>query len=191
MQTNDAKETEKAKENSGDNTKNEEFESAEVLLEITKAEYQNELSRTSVLDTKVGITLPIIATYFFLVLQFDSIKDIFSVRPDTENIAALVFSVCGPLVYLATIICAAIALLELFRAITTQSYRTIEPRSFNDKEKMSYPKNVFSAIMVTFYIRALDHNRSINDARASMYKNGWSVALVSLFLFVCYVALIH
>lgn len=191
MPTDNVKEAENALENSSNNMENEEFQSAEILLEITKAEYQNELGRTSVLDTKVGITLPIIATYFFLVLQFDSIKDIFSASPDTENIATLFFSVCGPLIYLATIICATIALIDLFRAITTQSYRTIEPRSFNDKEKMSYPKNVFSAIMVTFYIKALDHNRSINDARASMYKNGWSVALVSLFLFVCYVAFIH
>ena len=46
------------------------FQSSEILFEIVKSEYQNEFNRTSVIDTKVGITLPIIATYFFLVLQF-------------------------------------------------------------------------------------------------------------------------
>lgn len=43
----------------------EEFlQSGEVLLEIAKSEYQNEFNRSSVLDTKIGIALPIIATYF-------------------------------------------------------------------------------------------------------------------------------
>ena len=49
----------------------EEFlQSGEVLLEIAKSEYQNEFNRSSVLDTKIGIALPIIATYFFLILQY-------------------------------------------------------------------------------------------------------------------------
>ena len=45
------------------------LQSGEVLLEITKSEYQNEFNRASVLDTKIGITLPVIATYFFLLLS--------------------------------------------------------------------------------------------------------------------------
>lgn len=44
---------------------NGDFQSSEILFEIVKSEYQNEFNRTSVIDTKVGITLPIIATYFF------------------------------------------------------------------------------------------------------------------------------
>lgn len=54
---------------------NEDFQSSEILLEMARAEYQNEFSRTSVIDTKVGITLPIVVTYFFLVLQFESIRE--------------------------------------------------------------------------------------------------------------------
>lgn len=34
----------------------EDFQSSEILLEIAREEYQNEFSRTSVIDTKVGIT---------------------------------------------------------------------------------------------------------------------------------------
>lgn len=65
---------------------NGDFQSSEILFEIVKSEYQNEFNRTSVIDTKVGITLPIIATYFFLVLQFKSIKQIFWVKyPKCRN----------------------------------------------------------------------------------------------------------
>ena len=99
------------------------------------------------------------------------------------------FSICNPLIYIATIVCAAIALIYLFRAIITQSYQTVDPRSFNDKEKMSHPKEVFSAVMVTYYIRALEHNLFTNDKRVRLYKRGWIFAMISLGLFVCYICL--
>ena len=51
-----------------------EFVSAPELLEIARAEYQNEITRTSTIDTKAGIMTPIVATYFFLVLQHTDIK---------------------------------------------------------------------------------------------------------------------
>ena len=53
------------------------LQSGEVLLDIARSEYQNEFNRTSVLDTKIGITLPIVATYFFLIIQFESIREVF------------------------------------------------------------------------------------------------------------------
>lgn len=168
---------------------NEKFQSSEILLEIAKSEYQNEVSRTSVIDTKVGITLPIIATYFFLVIQFDSVKNVFQTEPNIQNIATILFSVGCPLIYIAAIICAGIALIYLFWVIITQPYKKIDPRCFNDKEKMSYSKNDFSAVMVTYYIRALDHNYSVNNTRVTLYKRGWIFAMISLGLFVCYIFL--
>ena len=41
------------------------FQSASVIYEIAKDEYQQEINRTSILDTKIGIMLPIVSTYFF------------------------------------------------------------------------------------------------------------------------------
>lgn len=168
---------------------NPDFQSGEILLDITRSEYQNEFSRTSVIDSKVGITLPVIATYFFLVLQFDSIKSIFASKPDTRNAVTALISVCSPLVYIAAIIFAGTALVYLFRAIMSQSYMLVEPCFFNDKEKMSKPREVFSAVMVTYYIRALEYNREKNNARIVLYKRGWLFTMVSLGLFVCYIFL--
>ena len=79
---------------------NGDFQSSEILFEIVKSEYQNEFNRTSVIDTKVGITLPIIATYFFLVLQFKSIKQIFTTGVNIQNVATTLFSICNPLIYM-------------------------------------------------------------------------------------------
>lgn len=77
----------------------EEFlQSGEVLLEIAKSEYQNEFNRSSVLDTKIGIALPIIATYFFLILQYKSVRQLFITNPDCTNIMTLILSVCIPII---------------------------------------------------------------------------------------------
>lgn len=164
----------------------EEYESSEILLEIAKAEYQNEFSRTSIIDTKVGITLPIIATYFFLVLQFESVKSIFMEQLNTRNAAVLLYSLCNPFIYVAAIICAGVSLIFLFRAIITQSYQKIDPACFNEKEKMSQPQKVFSAIMVTYFIQALEYNTEVNNIRVALYKKGLIFAIISLGLFVIY-----
>lgn len=170
---------------------NDEFlQSGQALLEITKSEYQNEFNRTSVLDTKIGITLPIIATYFFLVLQFDNLKILFLSKIDCTSVTTALSSVGKPLIFGATIISASIALIYLFRAIITHSYRTIDPRYFNNSNTMSQPAHIFSGVMVTYYIKAIDHNRSTNDKRVLLYRRGWISTMVSLSLFVAYILLL-
>lgn len=163
-----------------------EYESSEILLEIAKDEYKNELNRTSVIDTKVGIALPTVATYFFMVLKSESVKSIFLKLRDMRNAAALLYSLCNLFIYVAAIICAGASLFSLFCAIITQSYQKIDPVYFNEKEKMSQPQKVFSAIMVTYFIKALEHNTEVNDNRVVLYKKGVIFAIISLGFFVIY-----
>lgn len=162
------------------------LQSGEVLLEIAKSEYQNEFSRSSVLDTKIGIALPIIATYFFLILQYKNFKQLFLVALDFTNVLTVIGCVFGPIIFVAAITSAAIALIYLFRAIVTHSYQKIEPSYFNTKDKMSMPPCVFSGVMVTYYIKASKYNRATNDKRVALYKRGWTLAMISLGLFVVY-----
>lgn len=170
---------------------NDEFlQSGQALLEIAKSEYQNEFNRTSVLDTKIGIALPIIATYFFLVLQFDNIKTLLLSQIECASVATILLFVSKPLIFLATILSASLALIYMFRAIITHSYRTIDPKYFNDRNAMSQPIHIFSGVMVTYYIKAIDHNHSTNDKRVCLYRRGWISTMVSLSLFVLYILLI-
>lgn len=168
---------------------NEDFQSSEILLEIARAEYQNEFSRTSVIDTKVGITLPIVVTYFFLVLQFESIREKFTTQLDTQNAATLLYSLLCPCIYIAAIICAGVALIYLFRAIITHTYKKVNLKCFNDKKTMSHSRNVFAAVMVTCFIQALEHNSLANNVRVALYRRGLSFAIVSLGFFVFYIFL--
>ncbi len=165
----------------------EDFQSSEILLEIAREEYQNEFSRTSVIDTKVGITLPIVATYFFLVLQYESVRSIFAAQIDTRNVTSLLYSVLCPFIYIAAVLCAGVALIFLFRAIITQTYKKVDLKWFNDKKTMSLPREYFSAAMVTYFIQALEHNSSTNSIRVRLYKRGLIFALISLGFFVAYI----
>lgn len=165
------------------------LQSGEVLLDIARSEYQNEFNRTSVLDTKIGITLPIVATYFFLIIQFESIRKVFLCEVNSKNILTVIWSVCTPLFFLSAIIVGAISLLLLLYVITTHSYQTIDPSCFNCNDKMSLPPKIFSGVMVTYYIRATTHNRETNDKRVTLYQRGWITAIISLALFVIYIFL--
>ena len=166
-----------------------EFQSAEKLLEVVRLEYQNEINRTSIIDTKTGITLPIVATYFFLVLQFRSIRDIFGVELKVKTTAELFYELGIPVIYICSIVCALFSLVWLFRVVISSPYEMIDPVPFNDKKTMSQPENIFAAAMVTYYIRALEKNHSVNDRRVILYKQGWTYAIISLSTFFAYVIL--
>lgn len=51
-------------------------ESIQLLLDATKNEYDNERNRTSVIDNKASISLPIISAYFLAVAQINNYKSI-------------------------------------------------------------------------------------------------------------------
>ena len=165
------------------------LQSGEVLFDIAKSEYQNELNRTSVIDTKIGVTLPIVATYFFILIQFESIRELFLCEPNCKNVLTTIKSIFTPLLFISAIIVGTISLVLLLCVITTHSYTTIDPSCFNSNEKMSLPPNVFSGVMVTYYIRATTYNRQTNDKRVKLYRRGWIAAMISLGLFVVYIFL--
>lgn len=164
---------------------------APVLLEIARAEYQNERTRTSTIDAKTGITLPIIATYFFLVLQYTDIKKEFLSPIDMQNIAAVLYSVLPPLCYLASLVFSAISLLYLFRTITMQEYEAINPEHFRQTEMLEETKERFSAAIIRPFIESTNKNHEVNSRRCRFYVLGWRYALISLAIFIVYVFLKH
>lgn len=52
-------------------------ESVELLLKTSKSEYENEHNRTSIIDSKTNISLPIISAFFLALIQLNDYKAIF------------------------------------------------------------------------------------------------------------------
>ena len=61
------------------------YESSELFLSMAQTEYQNEIDRAAALDSKVGISLPVIATYFFLIIQETDIGSLWNFAPGAKN----------------------------------------------------------------------------------------------------------
>lgn len=165
------------------------FESGENFLEVAKLEYQNEFDRTKVIDSKIAIALPIIATYFFFSVQLSNVKELISAPITSNTLIGATVEVCIPFSYIAALVCAFISLLFMFRSISTHLYQTVDPKQFNTAEQMSLPKKEFSAAFATIYIKALEANRLENDKRVQNYKRGWFLSLISLTCFVIHMVL--
>ena len=55
-------------------------QAVEVLLSTAKSEYENEHNRTSVIDSKTSIALPIVSAYFLALAPMNDFKSIFDVK---------------------------------------------------------------------------------------------------------------
>ena len=160
------------------------YESSEMFLEVARLEYQNELDRTKVIDSKIAVAFPIIATYFFLAVQFSDLKKLVSAPIVSKSLLGATLGITIPFSYIAALF---LASLFMFKAISTHSYQTVDPKQFNTAEQMSLPKEQFAAAFSTIYIRALEANSSQNNVRAKHYMRGWRLALISLSCFVIHV----
>lgn len=168
-----------------------EFQAGPLFLDIVRAEYQNEKQRTSTIDSKVGITLPIVATYFFLVLQYTDVKKIFQNPVEIETVASVLYSVLPPILYLTTLVFAGFALFFLFRVISMHTYAIVNIQYYNTPETIDRSPERFSAGIVDDFIEATMESSETNDLRTKLYKRGWRYALISLAFFVLYIFFNH
>ena len=168
-----------------------EFQAGPLFLDIVRAEYQNEKQRTSTIDSKVGITLPIVATYFFLVLQYTDIKKIFQNPVEIESVASVLYSVLPPILYLTTLVFAGFALFFLFRVISMHTYATVNIQYYNTPETIDRSPERFAAGIVDIFVEATMESSETNDLHTKLYKRGWRYALISLAFFVLYIFFNH
>ena len=161
--------------------------SGEKFLAVAQSEYQNELNRTTIIDNKLSIALPIVSAYFFLVIQHSNIRKLFSAEVDTSTVGAMLSNLILPISFVLAIILSAVALVLMVCVVGTHSYEHIDTKQFNTAEQISLEPNQFSAALSTVYIRATYTNRKQNDIRVKEYKWGWICTAFSLGCFLIHV----
>lgn len=166
-----------------------EFPAGPVLLDIARAEYAHEIDRATKIDGKVGVTLPIVATYFFLVLQDGTIQEKMRSPVSGETFLAALGSMLPQLIYIATLVLAALSIYFLFCAIKSNEYQKINAGEFWDLDDMSMSKAEFSLYMVDVFAEVINQNMPVNDRRIAWYERGWKLALISLGVYVVYIIL--
>ena len=152
--------------------------SIEIELEVSKSEYDNERERTSKIDNKTNIALPVIAGLFLFIAPLNNYKEIFGVAVNSFKdiiIPGTVF-----LSYTTALVFSLISSLFMIRVIFTKEYRQVNPRTLYKESYLSKHSAVISIDLIKAYIETTEINKDINDKRVRFYKKGWIFAIVSI-----------
>ena len=159
------------------------YESSEIFLSMVQTEYQNEIDRSAALDSKVGISIPVISTYFFLIVQETDIQNLWNF---TLNAEISVLQIIVSLLYSVAIVTAIISLILMILSIMTRNYKKVAVKEFDNAKEMSRSKEHIAAIIATYYVLAIEWNTSQNNKKAQEYCWGWLFGIISLVDFSLY-----
>lgn len=161
------------------------LESVELLLETAKSEYESEHNRTTIIDTKIGISLPIISAYFIALAQMNNYKAIFafSVSSFWDIIIPSILFVS----YTSSLILSLISVLLMVSVIITREYNTLKPIDLYDEDYLKNDRLFLCVELLSLYIQATVKNKSQNNKRIPLYRKSWALSIVSILLFVVFV----
>ncbi|GEM_PF-1127098 len=160
------------------------YPSATLALDVARSEYENEINRSSILDSKTNTVISLGAVLFVAIAQIIDIKKILAFQITKFADAIL------PSFMFITIVCSIIfifiALILFLRVIFTQPYAKIDSNYLYDIEKWKVAIDRSAIATSYLYIQATIFNRSINDKRVSQYRKGVICLVTSVAFFVIY-----
>lgn len=159
-------------------------QSVELLLSTAKDEYNNEQNRTSIIDTKANIALPIISTFFLALVQMNDYKSILELPSETFVkflIPALLF-----LSYSASLVLCVISVIFLAKVIHMRGYITLSIRDLYDEDFLKNCPTAYAIQIIRLYCESSEYNKEQNDLRAKWYNLGWRLVLFAVSCFVLY-----
>ncbi len=162
----------------------EKYPSGQILLEISKSEYENEKNRTSIIDSKTNITITLLSVLFVAITQILNLKKIFEF--EIKNFADAVLPAVLFVTIMGSIIIALISLICFLKVIFTKTYFTVDSQYFYDVEKLKYEPTMYAIAVSQFYIEATNTNKAANDKRIREYKCGMILLIVSIVLYAVY-----
>lgn len=170
---------------SQDNSTDFNEQSVGLLLDTAKAEYDNEHNRTTIIDSKTNISLPIISAFFLAFVQLNDYKTIFGLPTNTFVQwllpATLFFS------YTIALILGLISVFLMTRVILTKEYKTIKIQDLYDENYLKESSLFLSIKIINLYCESTVHNKGQNDQRVKWYKSSWILMFISLILYLIYI----
>lgn len=159
--------------------------SVSLLLSTAKSEYDNEHNRTSVIDSKTNISLPIITAFFLALVQLNDYKYIFRLPTNTFFHwllpATLFFS------YTCALVLGAVSVYFMTRVIFAHNYKTLKTRDLYDIDFLKSPALNFSIQLIKLYCECSEFNKTQNDKRIRLYKYSWIIMFITLCLYLVYI----
>lgn len=162
-------------------------ESIELLRSAAQNEYSNEHERTTTMDSKAGIALPIISAYFLALAQMNDYKSI-SYIPLT-NFLSVFLPAMIIISYTAALILAFVAVIWMTRVVFTREYATLNLQNLYTDDYIKNDSIVLSIKFLELYFAAIEHNRGENNTRVKLYQHSWVFTFISVICFVVYIIL--
>lgn len=156
-----------------------------LLLDTAKSEYESEHNRTTIIDSKISISLPIISAYFFALAQLNDYKTILNIK--TESFCDFIYPAFLFVVYTASLALALVSVIKMVYVIATRQYQTIKPSDLYSENFLKNEPEIISIQLIMLYIEATEENREINSQRIPLYRRGWICATLSIILYVAYI----
>lgn len=157
----------------------------DLLLSTAKSEYENEHNRTSIIDSKTNISLPIISAFFLAFVQLNDYKTIFELSTNTfaEWLlpATLFFS------YTCALVLGLISVFLMTRVILTKEYKTIKIHDLYDEDYLKEISVFLSIKLINLYCESTLHNKIQNDQRVKWYRHSWILMFITLILYLIYI----
>lgn len=161
--------------------------SLNLLLEAAHDEYDRELARSSTIDSKAGIALPILATYSLSLAQMSDYASILDAQ--IADFTSLLLPLSIFLSYTTTLLASLLASIWMARAVIARPYERINPIDLYDVNYLHKEKRILSLALTALYLESIEYNRNSNASRMRLYQHGWIFALVSLSSFIYYIIL--
>lgn len=159
-------------------------ETVRILMDTAKSEYDHEHNRTSIIDSKTNISLPIISAFLIAIIPLNDYKFIFSLPTTTFYewiIPALLF-----VTYTSTVVLSFISMLSMVKVISTREYKVLKISDLYDEDLLSNdPINMY-VTLIDRYDFARQHNSVQNSIRIKWYKLGWILSIISVLTYLVY-----
>lgn len=167
-------------------TSSDKFPSSEIILDIVRAEYQNEIDRSSKLDQKIGVSLTITSTYFFILLQGFYVRDELEFILNGTLTLSMIYHAVLLILFIGAVAFSAKALVRFCCAISTHTYLRIDVDKVYTFENLRFVPDWLAASVTPLFSISIAKNKDVNDERVLEYKEGWQKVLISLAFFVVY-----
>ena len=163
------------------------LQSLKLLLSTSQNEYSNEHKRTTTIDSKAGIALPIIATYFLALAQMNDYKSIVAIPVSSFWSSLLPLALVST--FTVALILAFIALVYMIRTVFPKEYHKVNPVELYSEDKLTKKYSDFLIEIMHLYFDAISLNRKTNNQRFALYEKSWLLMFFSLACFVIYIVI--
>ncbi len=159
--------------------------SIQLLLETSQNEYRSEHDRTTTIDYKAGIALPILATYFLAITQMNDYKAILAIPTDSFSHSILLITLF--LTYSASFLLSLISLIIMAKVLFAKNYYRLNPVELYTDENLTQNDDTFPIKIMHLYFKAIEFNRKANNLRVKLYQRSWLLTFFSVLCYVIYV----